>query len=114
MQHLIELWSPKAEWLSMSEPGRAAYMDKVLAGIGEHLSQGLKFHAAGLARNDVPNTVQYQFFLVWDAPDAALIRDFLRTLTGFGWFDYFDQVNVVGEGIDIGQLRASHVNPSGN
>lgn len=96
MHMLIEIWSAKPAWYALPVAARQAFVDSVLKDVAPLMQAGLRVCGSGFACNDLPNSLPCQYFAVWEAPDAALVATFARTIRDAGWFDYFDQLNIGG------------------
>jgi len=49
------------------------------------------------------------WFAIWEPPDGAASRSFLSEVAGSGWYDYFEQTNVVGKLIWIPEAVDQHL-----
>lgn len=97
MTLFIELCNAKPEWLQLSTKERENYLDSV----GEVMKQlernGTQIISWGVNSPDVPNRLDYDYFAVFLFPTAKAAQDYETLFSKFGWYNYFSQVNVLGE-----------------
>ncbi|AMR31519.1 hypothetical protein A0256_08800 [Mucilaginibacter sp. PAMC 26640] len=97
MKFYIEIWSAKKAWLDLSIDERTAYMAQLGPAIQQLTAMGVE--VVTWASNDVAtvNRLGYDFFAIWKFPTDELAKSFEALVTGSGWHNYFDQVNMKGE-----------------
>jgi hypothetical protein len=95
----LELWSARGAWLKLSGDERKAYFEKVTGTIGDLLESGSEALAFALNDDDTDQRANYEYLALWRMPDRATAVEFEKRLTGLGWYDLFDQVNMRGEEI---------------
>lgn len=92
----IELWKAKQDWLDLSQEERGNYMTALGPAIQQLTENGVqilswgKNEASTFARGD------YDYFAVWSFPNQESAGQFEKMVEGAGWYNYFDQVNVMG------------------
>ncbi len=96
MHVFIEIWNAKPAWLSLSGDERGAFMGKIgaaMAGIET------KFQPVGwgVADKAFPHAAGEAYFAVWTTETLDAVAEFNTILTENGWYDLFDQKNIVGE-----------------
>lgn len=96
MKTYIELWKAKQAWLDLSMKERGEYMEQVGPAIQELLDKGIEIISWGTVDADTHNKIDYDFFGIWRVPSVALAREFEAIVDGAGWYNYFDQVNAMG------------------
>lgn len=108
---LIELYSPRAAWLSLDAEGRNEVFARIGAGMGGVLAFGVEPIAFGAVDSAVPRAPDALFFGAWRAPDRAALDALVAGIATTGWHDYFETVNAGGETVDLtahlGQLAAA-------
>jgi hypothetical protein len=109
MNYLIELWSAKPAWTALAPDTQKVFLDDVLAHVAPLLGGGMKEVVSGFATSDVPNSLPTQYFSIWGAPDPEVLLKFCNALRDFGWFTYFDQLNIAGVGSTLSDVLADHI-----
>lgn len=97
MIYIVEIWNVKPAWLALSTEERGNYMNQVGGAIQGLLAKGVK--VLTWSNND-PVTAKrcdYNFFAIWTFPDQATADGFMATVEGAGWYNYFEQVNLMGK-----------------
>ncbi|HEX6623131.1 MAG TPA: DUF6616 family protein [Pyrinomonadaceae bacterium] len=109
----VELWKTRPAWLALSREQRAAWMDKLLAGLQEHLQSGVE--VLGFARGDAdtPLPAGYDFLAAWRMPGREAAERFERFVEGAGWHEYFEQVNARGRVMETAEFVSSHLDAGG-
>ena len=92
----IELWKAKDAWINLSTEERANYATALGPAIPSLLDNGVQIISWG--RNDTAtfSRADYDFFAVWSFPSVASAQDFEKMVEGAGWYNYFEQVNAMG------------------
>lgn len=104
MYQLIEMWSAKPSWGDLPREDREALINGILAKVGPMMEKGLTVSAAGLSASSLPMASEHSYFAVWNAPNEDMIQDFLKVVSDGGFFEHFDQVNIGGQAIELGDL----------
>lgn len=97
MKTYIELWKAKPTWHELSIEERGKYMEQVGPAIQQLLDKGIEIISWGAVDDNTHNKVDYDFFGVWKVPTVALAREFEDLVEGAGWYNYFEQVNAMGD-----------------
>lgn len=111
MHTFIELWKPRPAWLALGADERQAYLDKVGPAIGQLLAAGVEIVGWGRI-DDEPDGhtgTGHRWVAVWRMPsenEVALLRNLVAEA---GWYDFFEQVNVVSELGDPEAALRDHV-----
>lgn len=92
----VELYTPKAAWLSLAAEDRSRYVAAVRGAIEGLEAAGITCLSLGRADRGVDHAVPHDYLGVWSVPDDERMRTFLDNIRASGWYDYFDHVNVVG------------------
>ena len=97
MKFYVEVWSAKQAWLDLSIEDRGAYMAQVGPAIQQLLEQGVEIITWGENDTDTVERLGHDFFAVWKFPTDELAKSFEALVTGAGWYNYFDQLNLKGD-----------------
>ncbi|MEO1627734.1 MAG: DUF6616 family protein [Bacteroidota bacterium] len=97
MTYFIELWNAKPAWLELPKEERANYMNQVGGAIQGLLENGVKVLTWSHNQSDVQKRMDYDYFAIWSFPDQASAEAFQKVVEGAGWYNYFEQVNAMGE-----------------
>ena len=96
MIYFIELWNAKPTWMALSPKERGQYMAQIGPHIQKLLEKGVK--VLTWSDND-PKTSQkaaFDYFAIWTFPDQETANGFEELVEAAGWYNYFEQVNVMG------------------
>jgi hypothetical protein len=104
MRIYVEQWRPRPAWLELDAAQRATYVEAVGPDLQEVLDRGAELVAVGPADPGTACSGESQYFAVWRLPDLDLVRLFERRIEGAGWYEYFDQVNLGGEIVELDVL----------
>lgn len=109
--HLAELYTPKPAWLALSPDARAAYFERVGAGMEALTALGVEPVAFGAVKADTLHAAPQTFFALWRFPDEAALDALLGGIAATGWHDYFQTINAAGQDVGfathLGQLLAA-------
>ena len=92
----IELWTAKQAWHDLSKEERGNYMTALGPAIQQLMESGVQIVSWGTNEAETFSKAGYDFFAVWTFPDKATAQSFEKMVEGAGWYNYFDQVNVMG------------------
>ncbi|MEV6171651.1 DUF6616 family protein [Streptomyces sp. NPDC051954] len=96
MYVVVETWTPKPAFFAADEKT----LHNLFAGIKEAMKQLAEFGVVTLGwgrAEPAPHSTSYDWFAVWQAPSRELADGFLGGVESAGWYDYFEQTNLVGE-----------------
>ncbi|NRB53676.1 MAG: hypothetical protein HRU41_38850 [Saprospiraceae bacterium] len=96
MKTYIELWKAKSTWLNLSMEERGNYMEKVGPAIQQFLDKGIEIISWGVVEAETHHKIDYDFFGIWMLPTVELAREFEAMVEAAGWYEYFEQVNAMG------------------
>ncbi len=96
MIYFIELWNAKQAWLDLSQEERGNYMNQVGAHIQGLLEKGVKILTWSVNDAATSERADYDYFALWSFPNQELADGFQQLVAGAGWYNYFEQVNVMG------------------
>lgn len=99
--YLVELYTPKAAWLTLADADRSAYFDAVGAGMASLSSQGIEALAFGESDATHPYAATQQFFAIWKFPTKDALKALVAGIDASGWHNYFDTVNTAGSGVNM-------------
>jgi hypothetical protein len=92
----IELWKAKQAWLDMSKDERGKYMTALGPAIQGLVENGAQIVSWGNNEASTFCRGAYDYFAVWTFPNIETAKNFEKLVEGAGWYNYFDQVNVMG------------------
>jgi hypothetical protein len=92
----IELWKAKQAWMDLSKEDRGNYMNALGPAIQQLLENGAQIVSWGANDNATFSKADYDFFAVWTFPNSESAQGFEKLVEGAGWYNYFDQVNLMG------------------
>src|SRR4051812_25741097 len=99
MKIYIVLWKAKAPWKNLSIEARDAYIGPLSAGIKQLMEEGVEVINWGANDGSNLNNVDHDFFAIWRFPNDMVAKSFENMVVGTGWYNYFDQVNVMGDAL---------------
>ena len=92
----IELWKAKQAWTDLSKEERTNYMTALGPAIQQLLENGVQIVSWGINETSTFSKADYDFFAVWTFPTREAAKGFEKLVEGAGWYDYFEQVNLMG------------------
>lgn len=108
MKMYIELWKATQAWIDLSKDERGNYMSQLGPAIQQLVESGVEIINWGAIDSTTYNKVDYDFFAVWKFPSQDAAESFEKLVEGAGWYNYFEQVNAMGNPVTaeevIGQL----------
>lgn len=108
MIYFIETWNAKQAWLDLSTEERGAYMEQVGGAINDLVAKGVKILTWSVNDSQTSKRADYDYFAIWTFPDQSTADSFMQTVEGAGWYNYFEQQNLMGKEASakdiIGQL----------
>lgn len=93
----IELWKAKQTWLDLSKEERGNYMNALGPAIQQLMEGGVQIVSWGACDAATFNKADYDYFAVWTFPNEEAAKSFEKMVEGAGWYNYFDQVNLMGK-----------------
>ena len=97
MYIVVETWTPKQSWLDLEEEGKRAFFDGIRDAMRQMSGAGIETLGWGRVDSTADRSTSYDWFAIWQAPTAELAAMFLDGVARSGWYDLFEQTNVVGE-----------------
>lgn len=104
MNVFIELWRARDSWIELSPEQRGEWMQNIGPSIQAMLEAGVAYVGGGRTEGGGHRDSSYDFFAVWTVPDEDVRKAFESTVEASGWYDYFEQVNVTGESVELEPL----------
>jgi hypothetical protein len=104
MRIYVEQWRPGPAWRELDVERRTTFVKAVGPDLQEVLDRGAELVALGPADPATAYSGKPQYFAVWRFPDLDLVQLFERRIEGAGWYEYFDQINLGGEIVDLDVL----------
>lgn len=92
----LELWKAKDEWLNLSKEERGNYMNALGPAIQQLMENGVQIVSWGENDKATFSKADYDYFAVWTFPNAEAAKSFEQMVQGAGWYNYFEQVNIMG------------------
>ncbi|MDQ6608825.1 MAG: hypothetical protein M3Y85_03290 [Bacteroidota bacterium] len=92
----IELWKAKQAWIDLSKEERGNYLAALGPAIQQLMESGVQIVSWGANEDSTFSKADYDYFAVWTFSDAATVQSFETMVEGAGWYNYFDQVNIMG------------------
>ena len=96
-QLFVEMCSARPAWFSLSADERTAFLQPVNAAMEELRAEGTTIIGWGSNDAEAPNRAPYDFFAAFVFPDDAAALKYERLFRAAGWYEYFEQVNLLGE-----------------
>lgn len=93
----VELWTPKQDWLDLSQEERQEYFSKVGGEIQKLTNEGIKVLGFAVNDQETPHHSDHQYVAVWQMPSKKHVEMLEESVYQAGWYDYFEQVNACGE-----------------
>ncbi len=97
MIYFVEYWSVKPEWKALSTEERAEYMGQVGSAIKGLMEQGVQVLTWSSNHESTSKRADYDYFAIWKIPDQATADAFQKLVEGAGWYNYFEQKNLMGK-----------------
>ena len=106
----IELWKSKQAWLDMSKEDKGNYLAQLGPAIQHLMENGVQIVSWGKNESSTYNKAAYDYFAVWTFPNVELAKTFEQMVEGAGWYNYFDQVNAMGNATSPQEVMGDMVN----
>jgi hypothetical protein len=97
MHIVVETWTPNLRFLQSPSEARAEVLHGVRTGIQQMAAAGIVPLGWGSIEPSHDHPSGYDWFAVWQLPAAELVEIFLGGVAASGWYEWFDQINIVGE-----------------
>jgi len=95
----IELWKAKQEWINLSKEERGNYMTALGPAIQQLMEAGVQIVSWGTNEAATFSKADFDYFAVWTFPNEETAKGFEKMVEGAGWYNYFDQVNAMGNAL---------------
>jgi len=96
MIYFIEIWNAKPTWLALSQEERGAYMANIGPHIADLVAKGVKILTWSENDSNTSFRAGFDFFAIWSFPNQEIANDFQKLVEGAGWYNYFEQSNLMG------------------
>ncbi len=106
MYYLSEIYSPKPSWLALSQEERFTFFATIEAGMSALAESGVEILTMSVVDKKNVFSPPQQFFALWRFPTQESLNALLEGIEATGWHNYFETINIAGEGGDI----TSHLN----
>lgn len=104
MYILVELWNAKESWLSLPPSDRGEFMGKVNDFLATLEGEGLELDIGCLNEGSTVPRCNYRYVAIWKAKDKETAKKVIDGTAKLGWYQYFDQVNLGGDGVGADAL----------
>ena len=92
----IELCRARPAWRSLSKQARREFLSEVDPLMLRLKEQGVEIISWGVNDSTTPKRAAYDFFAIFRFPDEEAALRYERTFENSGWYEYFEQVNIMG------------------
>lgn len=106
----IELWKAKQAWIDLSKEERGNYLAALAPAIQQLLESGVQIVSWGNNEASTFSKAEYDYFAVWTFPEIGSVKNFESMVEGAGWYNYFHQVNAMGNVISPQEVMAAMIN----
>jgi hypothetical protein len=106
----IELWKSKSTWQNMSAEERGNYITALGPAIQQLMDAGVQIVSWGKNESSTFSKVDYDYFAVWTFPNIEMAQQFEKMVEGAGWYNYFDQVNAMGNATSPQEIMGDMIN----
>lgn len=96
---LAEIWRPRPEWYSLPRQQKEKLVSRGGELIGEVVKKGAK--VVGAYRCRATSDGGWDMIGIWEMPSFELVSELAKLTEKLGWNRYFEQINVVGERIEL-------------
>ncbi|WP_394767563.1 DUF6616 family protein [Ferruginibacter sp.] len=110
MMTYIELWKAKQAWIDLSKEERGNYLTALAPAIQQLLESGVQIVSWGNNEASTFSKAEYDYFAVWTFPEIGSVKNFESMVEGAGWYNYFHQVNAMGNAISPQEVMAAMIN----
>lgn len=97
MIYLIEIWNAKQAWLDLSTEERGHYVQQIGTHIQKLLDAGVKVLTWSNNEAETSFRADFDYFAIWTFPNHDLANQFQELVEGAGWYNYFEQTNLMGQ-----------------
>lgn len=105
----IELWKTKQAWVDLTKEERGNYLTALGPAIQQLLENGVQIVSWGNNMAATYGKVDYDYFAVWSFPNKEAAQNFENMVVGAGWYNYFDQVNAMGNATSPQEVMATMI-----
>lgn len=104
MKYFVEAWNATPAWHALSAEERGNYMNQIGPHIQGLIDKGTKILTWSFNDKQTDQRAGYDFFAVWSFPDGEVAQGFQELVQGAGWYNYFEQVNMMGEADSVDNI----------
>ena len=104
MKLFIELCRASPAWLALPTEERQKFLSNVGPLMEQLKTSGTQIISWGYNDAQTPKRAKYDYFGVFKFPDEAAALRYERTFKNAGWYDYFEQVNVLGDDCQYNEI----------
>lgn len=97
MKLFIELCCARQSWKNLSAEERQKFLSKVGSLMERLEASGTEIVSWGYNDRTTPKRARFDYFGVFKFQDDAAALRYEQTFKKAGWYDYFDQANILGD-----------------
>ena len=97
MIYFIELWNVKPAWMALSAEERGNYMAQIGPHVQTLIDKGVKILSWSENNSATDQRANFDFFAIWGFPDQESAIGFQQLVEQAGWYNYFEQINLMGQ-----------------
>ncbi|HCT7898548.1 DUF6616 family protein [Klebsiella sp. PL-2018] len=101
--YLVELYTPNAEWKSLTIGLRRQFLEDINNSMSSLSSMGVEILTLTEIQPGIDRSTEHRFLGIWRFPDAQTRDALLAGIKASGWYEYFEHVNVTGTDGDFAQ-----------
>ncbi|QEC68592.1 hypothetical protein FRZ67_15220 [Panacibacter ginsenosidivorans] len=106
----IELWKSKQAWFDLSKEERGNYLTALGPAIQQLMESGVQIVSWGNNSAATFSRADYDYFAVWTFPNLEAAQNFEKMVEGAGWYNYFEQVNAMGNSTSPQEVMGEMIN----
>jgi len=96
MIYCIELWNAKPTWKVLPKVDKQHYVNAVIEATSDLANKGVQVITWSENTTSYPKKADFDYFAIWTIPTKELAGEFLNTVEEAGWYNYFEQSNILG------------------
>ncbi len=96
MIYFVEQWNAKPTWKALPTKEKQQYVTAVMEATQGLISKGIETITWSENTTSNHKKADYDYFAIWSIPNESLADEFLEAVEGAGWYNYFDQTNILG------------------
>lgn len=105
----LELYTARPACRALPTNMQTTFIEAVIEALSSGQAAGLEIIAFGRNEIETPQRAPYDFFCVYRLDSTTSATNFESQIAQSGWYDYFSQINVIGEETDVALHMRSHI-----